>query len=179
MRIEDVYAFYDSSHDIQDALGITRQALSNWKKRGYIPWEKQLWLQDITNGKLQASREHLKPEQLSKIYLPQFRYFDKKIGMCKVVSLYFNEGRKVRIVYKESLSDKKSYSTYIDDFLMQASHIKDINGNFVFEGDVVAYEGSKDKYYILKDIADTNVLQVLNKIEVIGHIYDGKNYGHN
>jgi ABC-type protease/lipase transport system fused ATPase/permease subunit len=52
MTPDQVISHFGRQRDVVLALGITRQAVSNWKKRGKIPLEAQLALQEITRGKL-------------------------------------------------------------------------------------------------------------------------------
>ncbi len=41
-------------------IGMTRQCLYEWKKRGAIPYPRQLYIQEVSGGKLRATNGHLR-----------------------------------------------------------------------------------------------------------------------
>jgi hypothetical protein len=53
---EQVFAFYGSQSAIAAALGVSVQAVSNWKRRKFIPLGSQARLQILTNGQLIAEQ---------------------------------------------------------------------------------------------------------------------------
>lgn len=57
MRIEEAILFYGSGSKLCKELGITRQCITNWRKRGFMPMLQQLKLEKITKGKLKADKE--------------------------------------------------------------------------------------------------------------------------
>lgn len=55
MTLEDVIAYYKNGNRACKELGLTRQNVTTWKKKGYIPAGVQLKIQKMTNGALKAS----------------------------------------------------------------------------------------------------------------------------
>ena len=67
MTIDEAIEFYNDDRgkfgamNLCRALGIRRQNILGWRKRGYIPFYQQLKIQDITNNALIATyKERLK-----------------------------------------------------------------------------------------------------------------------
>jgi predicted site-specific integrase-resolvase len=54
MMIEEAIKFYGNGNKLCNELGIKRQNVTAWKKRGYIPYKLQIRIQELTNGKLKA-----------------------------------------------------------------------------------------------------------------------------
>lgn len=61
MTIDEAIDFYNDnsgrfgSRNLCDALGITKQNVPNWRKRGRIPYVQQIRIQELTNMKLKAT----------------------------------------------------------------------------------------------------------------------------
>lgn len=55
MKLIDVMKHYGDVTTIHKEIGVTRQCISVWKVRGYIPLVSQYRIQELTNGKLVAS----------------------------------------------------------------------------------------------------------------------------
>lgn len=60
MKFEKLIAHFGSQVLAAAALGVTQPTLSNWKKRGRIPYLQQLRIEHVTKGKLKANPEILK-----------------------------------------------------------------------------------------------------------------------
>lgn len=56
MKYRDAIRFYGQPTKLATALGYTRQAVDNWRKRGFIPELAQRKIEDATGGKLKAER---------------------------------------------------------------------------------------------------------------------------
>jgi hypothetical protein len=54
MTIDEALKIYKRPIELARALGIHRQSITRWKKRGYIPAKHQLKIQELTNEKLKA-----------------------------------------------------------------------------------------------------------------------------
>lgn len=52
MTYEEVYNFYGSTRQFENRTPFTQQALSSWKKKGYIPIKSQIKLYEASNGAL-------------------------------------------------------------------------------------------------------------------------------
>lgn len=57
MTLEEVIEYYGNQSKVARALHISRAALTEWKKRGYVPLVQQYRLEKITKGKLKAEDE--------------------------------------------------------------------------------------------------------------------------
>lgn len=177
MTLEEVYQYYGSANQACKALGLTRQSFTAWNKRGYIPMLQQLRLEKLTNGKLCANESHAhKQEGAVEIHLPAYRYYDKKHGLCPVESLVFQPGKKAKVIYSVDAVRAKKISTFVTKYLMKAVDVKDSFGNYVFEGDVIAYNEGRD-YFIFDTEKKVDELKSLGAIAIAGHIYDGVKYG--
>lgn len=67
MKFDQLIAHFGSQVAAADALGVTQPTLSNWKKRGRIPYLQQLRIQHVTSGKLKALPGILKPHNKRKV----------------------------------------------------------------------------------------------------------------
>lgn len=106
MTLEEVYKFYGSTEELCKAIGITRQALVYWKEKGYVPLRAQTHIELITKGKLIANKEHF--NKFVKKTIPSvFKYNDKKLGLCEVISLHFTKGVPPKIIYISPQNGKK------------------------------------------------------------------------
>ena len=61
MKLRDLIKFYGDFSDIHKNLGVTRQCVSFWKFRGYIPLAAQYKIENLTEGKLKASVKDGRP----------------------------------------------------------------------------------------------------------------------
>jgi predicted site-specific integrase-resolvase len=57
MGIEESVNFFGSGNKLCKALGLARQNLTDWRRKGYIPMIQQMRLERVTEGKLRADRE--------------------------------------------------------------------------------------------------------------------------
>ena len=52
MTLDQVTNFFGSLYQATEALGIARSNITKWRKKGYIPYQQQYRLEEITNGEL-------------------------------------------------------------------------------------------------------------------------------
>ncbi len=177
MTVEEVYEHYGSAWLVNKALGMSHGSFYAWKKRGFIPLIQQFRLEKLTSGALVANEAHVyKTEKTHEIHLPAFRYFDKKHGLCRVESLVCNADMRTKITYVIPEKRERKVATFNREFLMQAADIKDSKQQTVFEGDIVQI--AKGKYYTFAHVSNVEVLKDLGEFTIVGHIYDGVEYGH-
>lgn len=141
MTPEEVYQYFKSGYAAAKAIGISNQSFSAFMKNGYVPLKTQRKIEKFTNGKLTIGREDLK--DLKENYLPNFRYYDKKHGMCHVESIRFRKGKAPKITYMVKGNNVEKFASFNSENLMQATELVDINGNSVFEGDIIQLENGK------------------------------------
>lgn len=176
MKLEDIYRYFGSSRKAAKALNITRCAVSHWEIKGYIPFNRQKKIELLTKGKLIASQKDIKKIQVGEkatenetIYLPIFRYYDKRRGICEVSSLFFRRGKPIKITYVTNKIEK--IITFDKESLMQASNLIDCNGTILYEGDICKLKNGKR--FIFETLQMTNHLKKLGKFEIIGNIFEG------
>lgn len=56
MKVDDLIKHFGSTRAIQDALGVTKSAVSQWRAAG-VPALRQYQIQALTKGKLRATPE--------------------------------------------------------------------------------------------------------------------------
>jgi len=55
MTVDEALAHYGGSNTkLAEAIGINPAAVSNWKRRGFVPYDSQCRLQVATKGRLKA-----------------------------------------------------------------------------------------------------------------------------
>ena len=54
MTYEQLIAKFRTQARAAEAIGVTKGAVSHWKKAGYIPYLRQLQIQKVTRGRLKA-----------------------------------------------------------------------------------------------------------------------------
>lgn len=54
MTLEQAIKYFSCGSRLCDAVGVTRQNITAWRRKGYIPYLHQLRLQVMTNGALIA-----------------------------------------------------------------------------------------------------------------------------
>lgn len=176
MRTDDVYQFFGSAKKVYEMLGISKSAFYKWCTNGCIPFKQQLKLQTFSQGKLIASRndmpKYYRDEEVDiySIYLPMFRYFDKKHGMCEVESIHFKKGNHPRIVYIKPGNKIERFSVFNAQNLMQAVDVKDCEGKTVYEGDICLLK-TKEKF-TFENMERLNKLKKLGKFKIIGNIFE-------
>jgi hypothetical protein len=171
MKTDDVYQFFGSGWKASIAIGVTRQTFSVWIKRGYIPFQQQKKIEKITKGKLIAREEDAKKSiESTKEYLPSFRYYDRKYGMCRVESIHFRKGKAPKITYIIEGNNREKFSVFGSKNLMQAADIVDFYCRPVFEGDILKLKNG-DKC-IFESLDMVNKLKKLGKFKIIGNIFE-------
>lgn len=152
MTIDEVYQFFGSLGKASKITGIQRNTIWNWTQRGYVPFKQQKKIEEITKRKLIASKKHAKKpdcddedENNNKpiIYLPKFRYYDDKYGMCEVESLHFRKDRCPKITYKVKGKPREKFSSFDIKRLTQASNLTDDVGELLFESDICNLKNGK------------------------------------
>jgi DNA-binding transcriptional regulator Cro/YopX protein len=175
MKLEDIYQYFGSSRKAAKAINITRGAISHWDVKGYIPFNRQQKIELITKGKLTASRKDIKKSYYEEdaesetIYLPLFRYYDKRRGFCDVSSLHFRKGKPIKIIYITTKIER--IATFDTKNLMQASNLTDCKGKMLYEGDICKLKNGKK--IIFKTIQMISQLKKVGKFEIIGNIFEG------
>lgn len=176
MKTDDVYQFFGSAKKAYDMLGISKSAFYKWRTNGCIPFKQQLKLQVFSHGKLLASKKdtpkYYRDEEIDiySIYLPMFRYFDKKNGMCEVESIHFKRGNHPRIVYIKPGNKAEKFSVFNTKNLMQAVDVRDCDGKTVYEGDILLVK-NKEKF-VFKNIEMLSKLKKLGKFKITGNIFE-------
>lgn len=182
MTIEEVYQYFGSAYAAAKAIGVTKQAFSQWLKNGFIPIKSQEKIEHLTKGKLIAKSEEAKKPDINiageseSNYLPNFRYYDKKHGMCKVESIHFRKGNRPKITYIAEGNNKRKFTVFSTRNLMQAADILDSEGKTLYEGDICILLGTKRKV-IFKSM---NLISELEnkatkgyfKFKIIGNIFE-------
>lgn len=174
MKTDDVYQFFGSANKACKAIGITRTAIYKWMERGYIPVKRQKQIELLTKGKLVAeknksNKSYKNEEDTSDIFLPSFRYYDKKQGMCDVESIHFRKRQAPKIVCISRKSKKEKFSVFTTDNLMQAIDVVDSDGKTVYEGDVCLKNKAR---FIFKNIEMIKSFRKLGKFKIIGNIFE-------
>lgn len=54
MTIEEAVSYYGTAVKLCRELGIAKQNVTHWRKRGYIPFYQQLRIQEFSDGQLKA-----------------------------------------------------------------------------------------------------------------------------
>lgn len=180
MTLEEIHEYYGSAVEACRALGISQPNFSVWNRRGYVPLLQQMRIEKLTGGVLCANEEHAyKKERSAGIYLPSYRFFSTKYGMCPVSCITFNLGKKPRISYiakidknQYGMTEYKKIVSFDRKYLMQAVDVLDINGNYVYEGDVIRAK-KRSNPFVFRNIAMLPQLKELQGIRVVSHIYQG------
>ena len=173
MLYEDLIEVYGSASQAARYIGLTKQCVINWQRRGFIPLESQLLIQEATSGALKANKDHTRPYKPEKApHQPRYRYYSEVFGMCPVTEIKFRRDRGPRI--KFAVGDKIMYS-FATEHLMQASPELDSEGNIVFEGDCVAYTQNNEQHiYKFLSMDGLRYLRNLKPYKIVGNIYETK-----
>ena len=169
MTIDDVYQFFGSAKQAAVAIGISRSAFYKWIDRGFIPVKQQKSIEMLTKGKLIAFKLEDEIDDGS-VYLPKFRYYDKKNGMCKVESIHFRDGKRPKIIYVKPGNKIEKFSVFDAKNLMQAVNLLDSKGNMVYEGDILFLKDGER--FVFKDIEMVSKLRKLDRFKIIGNIFE-------
>ncbi|HHF7341016.1 TPA: hypothetical protein ACTTVN_000630 [Legionella anisa] len=62
MLLSELYEHYGTWTKLSRELGLGNSTYSVWRKQGYIPWKAQCVIENITNRKFIASKEHAEPD---------------------------------------------------------------------------------------------------------------------
>lgn len=168
MKTDDVYQFFGSARNASKAIGVTRSAFYKWMDRGYIPLKQQKIFELLTKGKLLADIK--KEEKEFGIYLPSFRYYDKKYGICCVKSIHFRKGKSPKITYSTNGKKVENLSVFTTKNLMQGVDVVDCEGEVLYEGDICLIK-NKEKF-IFENIEMLTKLKKLGKFKIIGNIFE-------
>lgn len=168
MKTYDVYQYFGSVRKISNALGISRSAFYKWMDRGYIPLKQQQRIELLTKGALSASDSEDVIEDRELNFLPSFRYYDKKHGMCFVESIHFRKGSPPRITYVSMDNSAIKHTSFETQRLMQGIGLLDLNQKMVYEGDILRLKNGKKFIYKKMEIEER--LQKLGEFKIIGNI---------
>lgn len=58
MTVDQVIKYFGGMTKAAEKLDTTRQTISRWNKRGYIPKLAQLLIENVTDGDLKADRKY-------------------------------------------------------------------------------------------------------------------------
>ncbi len=169
MNIDDIYQFFGSAKNATSAIGVSRSAFYKWLDKGSIPIKQQKRFELFTKGKLKSFKVEDEGEDYH-IYLPIFRFYDKKHGMCEVESIHFRKGKSPKIVCLKPGNRIEKFSVFSTNNLMQACDILDTDGNTVYEGDILLLK-NKEKF-VFKSMKLLNKLNKLGKFKIIGNIFE-------
>jgi DNA-binding transcriptional regulator Cro len=171
MLFEDLINVYGSASQASRYLGLTKQAISNWQRRGFIPYCSQMLIQEETKGILRADKEHTRRYKPVKApHQPAFRYYSEVYGMCPVTEIKFRQNNKPKIKFA---AGNRIIYTFCTEHLMQASSELDTEGVPVFENDVVEYAHMNEKHrYKFLSIENVRYLRNLKPFKIVGTIYN-------
>jgi len=62
MLLEELHVYYGSYAEMARKLELGVTTYLGWRKKGYIPWETQLVLEQKTNKRFKANKQHGKPK---------------------------------------------------------------------------------------------------------------------
>lgn len=180
MTPEEVYQYFGSAYTAAKAIGVTKQAIAKWLKKRFIPFNRQIEIQKITKGDLIAqegdAKKPLNNDVITCTHLPNFRYYDKKHGMCQVESIRFRKGKAPKITYISEKDNRKKFTSFGMENLMHASDLVDANGLTVFEGDILQFEknGKKGDNFTFGSIGQSAQLKKRKKgkFKIIGNIFE-------
>lgn len=165
MTFEEICEYFGNINCAAKAIGIKRQSAYKWRTMGFIPYDKQLRFEDKSKGKLKANVnsqiESLKTKNTT--FFPLYRFYSDKLGMCAVKSLIFKPGYPVRITYNRP-NKSTTFTSFNTENLMQGANVKDKNGVYLFEKDIILL--GKHEYtcetlsfiYSLKDQKDEFII---------------------
>jgi hypothetical protein len=183
MTLEEVCEYYGTMCCAATAIGVSRQIAYRWNKLGAIPYDKQKRFEQDSKGKLKASnKSHLdiiKNQEI--LHFPMYRFWSDKLGMCKVKSLIFKPRFNTKIIfYKDDVN--KTFTSFDKKCLMQGSSIKDINGSFLYENDIVVFHNHEiydentqitfknlDQIYSENNVSDG----IEGNFSIIGNSFEG------
>jgi hypothetical protein len=175
MKTDDLYQFFGSAIKAAKAIGVQRATFYTWIERGYIPIKQQKNIELLTKGKLVSDKNknhkfYESDVDSSIIYLPAFRYYDKKHGMCNIESMHFRHMKVPKIIYVTKGNKKKKFTVFTSENIMQAIDMVDCDGKTVYEGDVCLI--NKKEKFVFESIEMTKKLKKLGKFKIIGNIFE-------
>lgn len=175
MTAEEVYQYFGSAYSAAKAIGITKQSFSEWIEKRFIPFNRQIEIQKITKGKLIAREEDAKKPSKDAVntelnYLPNYRYYDKKRGMCRVDSINFRKGKPPKITYMVKGNNREKFSVFSAKNLMQAADLLDSKGKMLYEGDICLLKNGEK--FIFKSLDMVNKLKKAGKFKIIGSVFE-------
>ncbi len=62
MKLKEAVDYFGNMYRLAKECGISLSTPYSWRKRGYIPFESQYKIQEITNGKLRCNLKDCKRE---------------------------------------------------------------------------------------------------------------------
>lgn len=63
MLLEELHEYYGTWADMTRKLELGSTTYLGWRKKGYIPWETQLVIEQKTNRRFKANKLHGKPKK--------------------------------------------------------------------------------------------------------------------
>jgi len=180
MTVDEVCQYFGNGTKAAKAIGCERAAFSYWVKKGYIPYSSQLKFEKVTKGKLVAEPNKEIVHNSNEIFLPNFRFYNPKLGMCKVLSLTFRDGRVPMIKYFHPKKPKSILSSFDTKYLCQGTLIKDMDGAYLYEKDIVLISSEKSSEplkRIIENITDAYKMKDIN-FKIIGNSFEGVKNGY-
>ena len=58
MKLNAVMSYFGDTYKVAEVAGVTRSSVYLWRKRGHVPFKKQLLLEQASNGVLKANANH-------------------------------------------------------------------------------------------------------------------------
>jgi len=172
MTPDDLYEFFGSVKNISQSVNVSRSLFYKWNKKGEIPFKQQKRIELLTKGKLKAISAKYFNEEVDStyIYLPLFRYYDKKYGMCAVELIHFRKGKPHKIVYVKEGNRSEKFSSFITKNIMQATNVTDVDGRNVYEGYILLLK-NKQKFFF-RSLDMLHKLKKLGKFKIIGNVFE-------
>lgn len=60
MTYEELKNYYKTGYRFHKGTGMSQNSFLNWRRKGFIPIESQIKIQNITNFDLKANIDHIK-----------------------------------------------------------------------------------------------------------------------
>jgi hypothetical protein len=63
MYLDELYEYFGSYSDMSRELGLGYTTYSNWKRKGFIPYRMQCVIENKTNRRFKADKNHTAPKK--------------------------------------------------------------------------------------------------------------------